>query len=158
MAGCGQPAYVWQRVFTSDQGASAEFPCATTTETATDSTKGGSIRRTTIKCTIPHRDITLHLSYNDVPPAGAGMTIEQRVAGMRRSFEEKGGTVISSVTEATGGDQAGRMVVDLEQGKARCTLRWAVKSKVTYRAIASSARTLHDDPVIARFVESFRVP
>ena len=158
MAGCGQPVYVWQRVVTSDRGASAEFPCPTTNETATDSSNGISIQRTTIKCTIPHRDITLHLSCNEIPAAGLRLTMDQRIAGMRSSFEQKGGKIISSNPEAIGSLQGCRMVVELEQGKARCTIRMAVKSNMTYRAIASSASALHEDPVIARFLESFSVP
>jgi len=155
IAGCGQPAYVWQRVFTGDREASAEFPCTTTTETATDSSNGISIQRTTVKCTIPNRDITLHLSCNEIPAAGLRLTLDQRIAGMRSSFEQKGGKIISSNPEAIGSVQGCRMVVELEHGKARCTIRMAVKSKITYRAIASSASALHDDPVIAHFLESF---
>src|SRR5438874_2391175 len=90
-----QPAYVWQRAFTSDQRASAEFPCAPTTEAATDSAQGVSVRRLTVSCNVPQRDINLRLSYNEIPAEGAGLTIEQRLDGLRPLFSQQGFTISS---------------------------------------------------------------
>lgn len=157
IVGCDKPVYVWQRAFTDDQRASAEFPCPTTTETATDSAKGVSVKRTTVTCSIPHRDITLHLSYSEIPPEGAGLTVEQRVAAIRSHFEQQGCTIVSCVSEMTGNVPGCRMVIQMDHGKTRCTVRLAVTPKAIYRALATSASVLHNDPAIARFVESFSV-
>lgn len=152
-----QPAYVWQRAVTSDQRASAEFPCATTTDTATDSAQGVSIRRLTVNCNVPQRDINLRLSYNEIPPEGTGLTDEQRLDGLKSFFQQQGFAIISSVPDAHGEIPGYRILVEKDQGKTRCLMRVAIAPKAIYRAVATSTIGFHDDPVIARFVDSFNM-
>src|SRR5439155_18801916 len=150
-----QPASVWQRAFTSDQRASAEFPCATTTEAATDSAQGVSIRRLTVNCNVPQRDINLRLSYNEIPREGAGLTIEQRLDGLRAFFSQQGFTITSCVPDGHGDVPGYRIVIEKDHGKTRCLTRVAITPNAIYRAVATSTSGFHDDPVIARFVDSF---
>ncbi len=152
-----QPVDAWQRVATSDQRASAEFPCATTTDTAIDSAQGISIRRLTINCNVPHRDINLRLSYNEIPPEGAGLTPEQRLEGVQSFFQQQGFAIVSSVPETQGEIPGCRLVVEKDHGKTRCIMRVAIAPKAIYRAVATSTSGFHNDPVIARFLDSFRL-
>jgi hypothetical protein len=152
-----QPAYVWQRVYTGDQRASAEFPCAATTETATDSAPGVSIRRVTVNCNVPQRDINLRLSYNEIPPEGAGLTIEQRFDGLTNYFQQEGFAIVSSVPDAQGAIPGCRIVIEKDRGTTRCLMRVAIAPKAIYRVVATSTTVFHDDPVIARFIDSFTV-
>jgi hypothetical protein len=150
-----QPRYLWQRAFTSDQRASAEFPCATTTDSATDSAQGVSVRRLTVNCNVPQRDINLRLSYNEIPPEGAGLTIEQRLDGLRSYFEQQGFTIVSCVPDRHGDVPGYRIVIEKDGGKIRCLTRVAIAPKAIYRAVATSTSGFHEDAVITRFVDSF---
>jgi hypothetical protein len=150
-----QPGYAWQRAFTSDQRASAEFPCATTTDSATDSAQGVSIRRLTLNCNVPQRDINLRLSYNEIPPEGAGLTIEQRLDGLRSYFEQQGFTIVSCVPDTHGDVPGYRIVIEKDRGKIRCLTRVAIAPKAIYRAVATSTSGFHEDAVITRFMDSF---
>lgn len=152
-----QPTYVWQRSFTSDQRASAEFPCTTTTETATDSAQGVSIKRLTVNCNVPQRDINLRLSYNEIPPEGASLTVEQRLDGLRSYFNKQGFTIISCVPDGHKEIPDYRLVMEGDHGKVRCVTRIAITPKAIYRAVATSTSGFHDDPVIPRFVDSFKL-
>ncbi|PYJ84114.1 MAG: hypothetical protein DME22_13925 [Verrucomicrobia bacterium] len=151
-----QPAYVWRRAFTGDKRASAEFPCAISTETATDSAQGVSIRRLTVNCNVPRRDINLRLSYNEIPPEGAGLTIEQRLDGLRTFFTQQGFTIISCVPDGHGDVPGYRIVIERDGAKTRCLTRVAIAPKAIYRAVATSTSGFHEDPVITRFINSFK--
>ena len=70
------PTYHWQRVYTHDRRASAEFPRSTITEKLPDS--AGTV---TIRCAI--RDIDLRLSQNEIPEVGEARTAEQRLEGIK---------------------------------------------------------------------------
>jgi len=118
-----QPAYVWRRAVTNDQRASADFPCATTTETATDSAQGVSIRRLTVNCDVSQRDINLRLSYNEIPPEGAGLTVEQRLDGLRSYFEQQGFAIVSCVPDRHGDAPGYHIVLEKDHGKIRCVTR-----------------------------------
>jgi hypothetical protein len=151
------PAYVWQRVYTSDQRASAEFPCANTTETTTDSAQGVSIRNLTVNCNVPQRDINLRLSYNEIPPEGAGLTVEQRLDGLKSFFKRQGFDIVSCGPDGHGDIPGYRIVLEGDRGKIRYVTRVAIAPNAIYRVLATSTSGFHDDPVIARFVDSFRI-
>ncbi|MCX6905475.1 MAG: hypothetical protein NTW03_18755, partial [Verrucomicrobia bacterium] len=148
-------AYAWRRAVTSDNRASAEFPCTTITQAATNSAQGVSIRQITVQCSVPQRDINLRLSYNEIPPEGAGLTVEQRLDGLRAVFQQQGFAVISCVPDNHGNVPGYRFVVEMDHGKTRSLMRVAITPKCIYRAVATSTSGFHDDPVIARFVDSF---
>ena len=151
------PSYAWQRASTNDGRASAEFPCTTTSETATDSAQGVSIKRLTVSCNVPHRDINLRLSYNEIPPEGAGLTVEQRLDGLRSFFQQQGFTIISCVPEPYGDVPGYRIVLEQGQGKVRLLTRIVIAPKAIYRALATSTSGFHADPVISRFIDSFSI-
>jgi hypothetical protein len=152
-----QPTDVWQRAFTTDQRASAEFPYAIATETAIDSAQGVSVRRFTVNCNVPQRDINLRLSYNEIPPEGAGLTIEQRLDGLKSFFEQQGFTIVSCVSDQHGDIPGYRIVIERDHGKTRCLTRIAIAPKAIYRAVATSTSGFHEEPVIIRFMNSFSV-
>jgi hypothetical protein len=150
-----QPAFEWRRITTSDQRASAEFPCATSTSKATDSAQGVSIQRLTIDCNIPRRDINLRLTYNEIPPEGAGLSVEQRLDGLKNFFQQQGLAIISNVPDPHGDIPGFRILVEKDQGKSRSLMRVALATNAIYRVIATSTAGFHDDPAITRFIDSF---
>lgn len=149
------PPYAWQRNYTSDQRASAEFPCPATSKAATDSAQGVTLTRLTVNCNVPQRDINLRLSYNEIPPEGAGLTIEQRLEGLRTFFEQQGFKIVSYVPEAHRNVPGYRILIEKDGGKIRCLTRVAITPKAIYRAVATSTSGFHDDAVIPRFIDSF---
>jgi hypothetical protein len=153
-----QPGHLWQRASTNDQRASAEFPCLTTTETATDSALGVSVERHTVNCSVPKRDITLLMSHNEIPPEGMGLTVEQRLHALRSSFEQRGFVIVSCDSEKHGAIPGCRMVIEQDRGRNRQVIRVAISSNGIYHVIASSSAGFHDDPIITRFVDSFSLP
>jgi hypothetical protein len=109
----------------------------------------------TVHCNVPQRDINLRLSYNEIPPEGAGLTVEQRLDGLKSFFQQQGFAITSTVPDAHGDIPGYRILVEKDQGKIRCLLRVAIAPKAVYRAVATSTSGFHDDPVIGRFVDSF---
>jgi hypothetical protein len=109
----------------------------------------------TVNCNIPQRDINLRLSYNEIPPEGAGLSIEQRLDGLTSFFRQQGFSIISTVPDAHGDIPGYRFVVEKDRGKTRCLMRVAIAPRAIYRPVATSTSGFHDDPVIARFVDSF---
>ena len=151
-----KPQNSWHRVFTSDRQASAEFPSATTVKAVTDSALGISIRRETVNCDVPRRDINLHLSYNEIPPEGANLTDEQRMGGLKQFFQQQGFTVTSCIPDVHGGVSGYRILLESDRGKVHCQVRVVITKKAIYRAMATSTTGFHDDPVIPHFLNSFK--
>ena len=149
------PAYVWQRASTNDGQASAEFPCTPKTESAVDSAQGVSIKRVTVVCNVPQRDINLRLSYNEIPPEGAGLTVKQRMEGVLAFFNQQGSSVDSCEPDNHGDIPGFRLVINNSVQKAHMQIRLAIMPKALYRAVATSSAGFHDDPVITRFLDSF---
>lgn len=152
-----QSQYSWHREFTSDRQASAEFPSATTVKAMTDSALGISIRRETVNCDVPRHDINLHLSYNEIPPEGANLTDEQRMGGLKQFFQQQGFTVTSCIPDVHGGVSGYRILLESDRGKVHCQVRVVITQKAIYRAMATSTTGFHDDPVIPRFLDSFKM-
>lgn len=149
--------YSWQRVFTADKRASAEFPCATATVTATDSVGSISVKRVTVNCDIPRKGINLRLSRNEIPPESEALTPAQRFEELKTYFQQQGYSLISSAPESNIDFPCYRLTVERDKGQTRCVMRMAILSKAIYRVIATSTAGFHDDPVIERFVDSFNI-
>src|SRR4051794_15373708 len=62
----GAPAS-WQRQFTADKVASAEFPGAATAKESTDTLGTVTVKRTSFTYNVPDKDISLFLSYSALP-------------------------------------------------------------------------------------------
>ncbi|MCY2931936.1 MAG: hypothetical protein NTV86_21060 [Planctomycetota bacterium] len=150
-------AYSWKRLATSNGKASAEFPADPVTETATEVSEGISVKRTTLRCSVPHKDISLHLSWSDIPPEGSTLTAAQRLEGMKASLEEQGFVISSCLAEDRGAIRYYRIVGDKDGGNLRFRTRIAFTSKAIYRTVAASSSGFHDDPAIAHFIDSFSV-
>lgn len=151
-----QPRYTWRWATTIDGRASAEFPCETTAESTFDVVPGGRVKRQTVRCGVPGRDIDLRLSVSELPRGAAESSLEQKLAGVRAAFEQQKMRVISTAMEDHGGVGGFRVVVESEKD-GRMIMRVAVTPNGIYRAAASSTAGFHDDPVIPRFLESFRI-
>jgi len=146
------PAYVWKPVYTSDHRASAEFPWATVTEEVPN-----SAHTVTIRCSIPHRDIDLRLSQNEIPPGSESLTAEQRLEGFKSFLSQQGFAVISCDPDVHGNIAGYRIVLEKNEDKTRTLIRFAITNKAIYRAMVTSAPGFHDDPTISHFINSFTV-
>ncbi|MEI7535517.1 MAG: hypothetical protein WCK57_14215 [Verrucomicrobiae bacterium] len=150
-----RPSYVWQRASTSDKRASVEFPCATTNETVTDTLQGVSMQRQTLNCNLPQRDINLRLSYSEVSPEAASLSVEQRVESLKKFLQQKGFTVTSCEPDGHGDTPGYRIVYEGDHGKIQCLMRIVITPKAIYRVLATSASGFHDDSAISHFINSF---
>ncbi|MGA2556395.1 MAG: hypothetical protein ABSG04_08990 [Verrucomicrobiota bacterium] len=206
------PSYQWQRAFTEDHRASAEFPGAPTAGTAIDSAQvtpsgtvtnvvpgvpvkrlnpalggplrgmnpgpGGSrrrmnsapeapgrrmnpgsevsVKRVTLGFNVPQRDINLQLSYSEIPPSGADLTVEQRLEALKTAFAQMG-TLLSCEPDGPGDIPIYRVVLDMNEGKTRCVVRLAIAPNALYRAVATASSDSRDDPLVRRFLNSFRM-
>jgi len=146
------PSYNWQRVYTNDHRASAEFPRSTTTEELPNS--AGTV---TIRCSVPNRDIDLRLSQNEIPTGSENLTAEQRLEGLKSYFSQQGVTIISCDPDDHGSIAGYRMMLEKNDNKTRILMRIAITNKAIYRAMVTSAPGFHDDPTISRFINSFTV-
>jgi len=147
--------YEWHRVFTEDQHASAEFPRPTDTEIDTTSAKGIPIRR--IQCDVPYKSINLRLSNNDIPPEGLGLSVEQRIEAILSNFKQLGFTIVACIPEKNTDVPCYRIVVEKDDRKIQYSWRIAITPKALYSAMATSTGSFPDDPVIARFLDSFTI-
>jgi hypothetical protein len=68
----------WERQFTADRVASAEFPGAATPKETTDTMGDITVKRTSFSYDVPGRDIALFLSSSALPEAARSMTDAQR--------------------------------------------------------------------------------
>lgn len=152
-----QPEIIWQRVFTSDQKASAEFPKSTTTETTTDSGLGFNIERQTINCDIPRRGINLRLSYNEIPQQAAELDNTQFINDICRYFELQGCTIVSNMPNKQMDIPGYRLIMEKDHGKTMCMMQITLTPHALYRAVATSTSGFHGDPIINQFLDSFRL-
>jgi len=150
-------ASIWHRYATADGVASAEFPAVpeTTQRTVAESDRGLSY--TFWFHDVPGKDIHLRLSFSPVPPEASGFPDVERFAACKAYWEQRGFEVRRE-SPLTLGAVSGR-AFDLQRdgGKARMWVRMVCLPGGIYRVVAVSAGSYHDDPVISRFLDSFRV-
>lgn len=153
-------AYSWQRQFTGDRRASVEFPCPTATDTVNHSEQGVPIRRVTIACDVPNRDIDLRLTYDEIPAEAAKSVTQseaQRIDAIRSYFLQHGFAIVSDIADRHGDIPGYRILVEQRNGKMSCLLRLAMTPSALYRVAATFPSDSPDDPVVKRFVESFKM-
>ncbi len=147
--------YSWKRLTTSDGKASAEFPASAAAETVAATSDGLSSQRTTMKCSVPNRDIQLHLTWTDIVPDGSDPAASQRAEAMKAHLQNQGFAISSCHAEDRGQVPSYQIVADKDGGTLRIRMRIAVTSKSVYMASAVSSSGFHHDPAIGRFLDSF---
>jgi hypothetical protein len=115
-----------------------------------------SVKRITLGFNVPRRDITLQLSYSEIPPSGADLTVAQRIEALKSAFAQMG-TLLSCQPDGSGDVPIYRIVLEMNGGKTRCVMRLAIAPDALYRAVATASSDSRDDPLITRFLSSFRM-
>ncbi len=145
----------WRRVSTKDGHASAEFPSATTSEAAVESPGGIAVTRVTVRCKVPGKEIDLRLSYSEIPPGSANLTIDQRLDAFKAFLQQQGLSLVSCLPERGQPYPGYRIVCDTRDGKYRTQMLGVISPTAVYRVIATSSTRLASDPTIGRFMGSF---
>jgi hypothetical protein len=145
----------WQRQFTADKMASAEFPGTATPKESTDTIGGISVKRTSFTYNVPGRDIALFLSYSALPDSARGMTDAQRIEGTLAFMAQQGSAVVKN--EKDPNRPIYRFTVRQEANKATMQMALAYVGDNVYRVVASWTDGQQDQELTDRFVGSFRV-
>jgi hypothetical protein len=150
-------SYTWSSVSTNDGRASADFPAPVTTQAATDTGEGVSVRRVSTICDVPRKDISLRLSWSEIPAGAPALNVEQRIEAIKGFFQQQGFVLSSCHAENQGDVPCYRLVMDKDGGKVRLIARIAITAGGIYRAVAVSTSGSHDDAVTGRFIDSFTI-
>jgi hypothetical protein len=147
----------WQRVSTKDGHASAEFPSPTTSEAAVESPGGIAVKRVTVRCNVPGKEIDLRLSYSEIPTESANLTVDQRLDAFKAFLRQQGLSLISCAPDRSKPLPSYRIVSETRDGRYRSQMQIVISPTAVYRAIATSSTGLVSDPAIGRFMRSFVV-
>jgi hypothetical protein len=145
----------WERQFTSDKVASAEFPGTAIAKEATDTLGGVTVKRTSFAYNVPGKDIALFLSYSVLPENVRGLTDAQRIEGTLEYFTSQGSKLIHSEKDPTG--SVYRLTLRQEDKKATTQVALAYVGDNVYRAVASWTDGQENKLLTDRFVDSFRL-
>jgi hypothetical protein len=145
-----KPGSHWQRQFTADQNASAEFPGTPSAMDSTDTEGGISVKRTTLLYNVPGHDMSLFLSYSALPEGARAMTDEERFAATVAAMSQR-----AKVLHQESSGSIHRLTLREEEKKATLELAIAYAHDNVYRVVASWADGDEDPPLIERFVRSF---
>jgi hypothetical protein len=148
-------ALKWERLFTSDGVASAEFPGHVESHQSTDTRGSVAVRRTSFTYNVPGKDIALFLSFSALPEDARGMTNAQRLAATVSYFAAQGARIIQDAKAANG--PVYRITIRQDDKKSTTQLALAYVGDKVYRVVASWTDGQEDKPLTDRFVNSFRV-
>lgn len=145
----------WERQFTADKVASAEFPGVATSERTTDTLGDVAVERASLTYKVPGKDISLFLSSSALPENARALTGAQRIEGTVAYFVSQGAKVVQNDVDSTG--SVYRVTLRQEHEKVTTRMAIAYDGASVYRAVASSADDQADDALTERFVASFRL-
>ena len=151
-----QPAAHWQRLFTSDKIASAEFPGAATPKESTDTVGAVTVKRTTLTYDVPGKDIALFLSYSAIPKEARGLSDAQRIENTLAYLATQGSQVVKNET-IPGPPIVHRITMRSDANKTSMQMALSYVGESVYRVVASWADGNEDRALIDRFVTSFKV-
>jgi hypothetical protein len=145
----------WQRQFTTDHVASAEFPGVATPKESTDTQGGVTVRRTSFTYDVPGKDIALFLSSSPLPEDARQLADAQRLEGTLAYLTSQGSRVVQNEQDSTGSVHL--LTMRQDEKKATMQMALAYVGDSVYRAIASWTDGQEDRSLTDRFVNSFRV-
>lgn len=149
--------YTWQRVYTDEQHASAEFPCVPKNEVTTGSVQGMPFQQATIRCDVPYRATDLRLSYNNILPESDNLSPDQRIDMMLSIVKQQGFTILSCVLENKPNTPTYKIALRHDGEKSQVLMRVAITPKAIYRAVSTSSYGFDKDSAVVRFIDSFTV-
>lgn len=145
----------WQRQFTADKVASAEFPGPPRATESTDSAAGVSVKRISFTYDVPGRDIALFLSYSALPDNARGMNDSQRIEATVAYLTAQGSKVMQSEKEPN--RAVYRLTLRQEDKKATVRMALAYVGDNVYRVVASWTDGQEDNALVDHFLNSFLV-
>ena len=148
---------LWRRCTVGDGAASAEFPSAPTAEEKTDTLNGISVHRSSLACNLPAKGVTLLLSVSPFPDGTPEFSSDDRFAALKDYFSQQGCTILREAPVPTGTISGFALDLKSADGKSRTWMRVGFAAGKTYRVVASSSGSDADDPLINRFLDSFRI-
>jgi hypothetical protein len=147
----------WRPYASTDGVASAEFPGVPQSEENTVTANGVAILQTTLRFTVPGKDISMLLSFSPIPAAASSASDSERVAGIKAKFAEQGWTILHDSSVRLGAVTGFEVDMQRDGGKGGMWTRIAFVSRNIYRVVAASSADGQDDPTITRFLESFQI-
>ena len=147
----------WRRVATSDGMASVEFPGAPKANDQTQTLQGQTVQTLGWVYSVPGKDISLRISYSDVPAAEAEVPVATRFDFSKQFFIGQGFQLLREETATFGGAPGYSLEMEQADGKAVMWVRIAYLGSRIYRIVGSAGAPFREDPVIPQFMQSFQI-
>lgn len=150
------PQLEWERILTKDRRASAEFPGSPQLQEKTATFNGMQQHATSLLYRIPNKNINLFLTFSPIVEDQLQVSDEQMTQSLKVLQSQGGFSLVAEERVNLGAAVGTRLEFKHEERGERVRICVAVVDKKTYRVVAGSG-SHHDDPIIHRFLESFRI-
>ena len=147
----------WERAFTADHVASAEFPGKPALKESVDTLAGVTVKRTSLSYNVPGKDINLLLSSSPLPAGSRGMTDDQTIEATLAYFISQGNSILKNEKIATATPAVYRLCIRQEDKKATIQIALCYSGETVYRAVATWIDSDADTSLTDRFINSFRI-
>jgi hypothetical protein len=147
----------WRRVETADGVASVEFPAAPSPNDQTQTLQGQTVHTMGWAYTIAAKDISLHLSYSDVPGEETKVPDAERFNFSKQYFTGQGFRIVAEGTGTFGSAPGYFMQLEQGDGKTVSWIRVAYVGTRVYRVVATAGQPFREEALIPKFLESFRI-
>ena len=152
--------YSWHREFTENRNVSVEFPCETESEILTENNDDTVITQHNVQCSLFKDNISLILSYNDIPQEFRSITVDERIESILAFMKQQGFNVLSFKPDIIKGNlvpdsHAFRMIAEKKQDNILTISRILITPTGIHQIIAAASPSFQNHPIIRRFIESF---
>ncbi len=151
------PTATWERAFTADNVASAEFPGKPALKESLDTLAGVTIKRTSLSYNVPGKDINLLLSSSPLPADSRGMTDDRKFEATLAYFLSQGNRIMKKEKNTTTTPVLYHLYLRQEDKKATIRIALCYSGANVYRAVATWIDTDTDTALTDRFINSFRI-
>lgn len=155
----GEATEMWRWHSTDDGIARAEFPCSPERreQGVTDPSTGIRVVTVTRAASVPFKNIALRLSASPLSQETKDTSLSDRFAELKQLMVEQGFAIRKEHSLALDNYPGCYLEVEKGDGKERCWIRIGWSDQHMYRAVVVSAGSYHNDPLIARFLNSFHM-
>ena len=147
----------WRRIATPDGIASVEFPGAPKENDQTQILNGQTVRATGWIYAVPRKDISLRISYSTAAASESGIPADQRFEFLKQFFSKQGFVVLKEDKITIGNASGYSLQLEHTESKAVVWMRISYVGNCIYRVVGSAGAAFHDDPLISKFVDSFKI-
>lgn len=145
----------WQRVYTADKKASAEFPFKTTSETQTETDGKAVVQKTITRCRYPHQQLELALVQTERSPKDQLLHGEEWILFLEDHLQSQGANIVALDKKPFGDFFGYHVVLESKDGKGRTTTRGVLTPTHVFELATASTPNRHNDPAIQKFMDSF---